>query len=149
MGLVLLIPAVAAWAFGRTFIFPSLGPSAYYLVVTRRQDHRLYHVIGGHLIGVSSGLASYWLLARHAIIEASSQPFSTEGLHLMASGVLSVVLTTALMRLLRVAHPPACATTLIVSLGLLSTVQDGFLIMIAVVVMAFGYRLLRRLEGMP
>ena len=146
---MLLIPAAAAWVFGRAFIFPSLGPSAYYLVVTRQQGHRLYHVIGGYLIGVCSGLASYWLLARHATIAASSQPFSTQGLHLMASGVLSVVLTTALMRLLRVAHPPACATTLIVSLGLLSTVQDGVLIMVAVVVMALGYRLLQRLERIP
>jgi hypothetical protein len=55
---LLLIPAFAAWATGRPFIFPSLGPSAFALavgedVVTARR------MIGGHAVGITSGLLAY------------------------------------------------------------------------------------------
>lgn len=148
VGLVLLVPALAAWIFGRTFIFPSLGPSAYYLVLTRQRGHRMRHVIGGHLIGLASGLAVYWLLVRHGALKAIDQsPLSIEGLRLITGGVLAVVITTVVMRWLRAEHPPACSTALIVALGLLSTPHDALFIMIAVVVMALGYRLLLHPES--
>lgn len=150
VGLVVLIPALAAWIFGRTFIFPSLGPSAYYLVVTRKQNHRMRHVLGGHLIGLAFGYAAYHLLVHHgAIMTIHLAPLSAEGLRLAAAGVLAVIATTAAMRLLRVAHPPACSTALIVALGLLPTPLDALLIMVSVLVMTLGYRLLVRLEAMP
>lgn len=141
VGLVLLVPAAAAWLSGHPFIFPSLGPSAYFLVVTRERAHRLLEVVGGHLIGVLAGLGAYGLLAHGVTIAAAQAPFSLAGLRLMASGVLSVVLTTAVMGLFRLTHPPACATTLIISLGLLPSALDGVYIMVAVVIMAVGYRL--------
>lgn len=140
VGLVLLVPAATAWVTGHPFIFPSLGPSAYFLVVTRSRAHRLHHVVVAHLIGVVAGLASYWAVATDITVAAASAPLSLADLRLIASGVLSVVLTTVGMKLFHVEHPPACATTLIISLGLLPTVQDGVFIMIAVVIMAIGYR---------
>lgn len=141
VGLVLVVPAATAWFSGHPFIFPSLGPSAYFLVVTRERGHALHEVIGGHLVGVVAGLASYWTLAAGVTVAVARDPMSLADLRLMASGVLSVVLTTIFMRVMRVAHPPACATTLIISLGLLPSVWDGVSIMVAVVVMALGYRL--------
>lgn len=141
VGLVLAVPAVTAWVSGSPFIFPSLGPSAYFLVVTRERGHALHEVVGGHLVGVVAGLVSYWGLAAGVTVAAAREPMSIADLRLVASGVLSVVLTTVLMRVLRVAHPPACATTLIISLGLLPRLMDGLFIMVAVVIMALGYRL--------
>ncbi|HEU0196419.1 MAG TPA: HPP family protein [Nevskiaceae bacterium] len=140
VGLVLLVPAATAWLTGNPFIFPSLGPSAYFLVATRERAHRLHHVIVAHLIGVIAGLASYWGLAAGVTVAAARAPVSLAALQLIASGVVSVVLTSAAMKLLHVEHPPACATTLIVSLGLLPSVSDGGFIMLAVVIMALGYR---------
>lgn len=144
VGLVMMVPAVAAWVFGSTFIFPSLGPSAYYLVVTRERGHLMRHVVGGHFIGLICGYIAYHLLVHHGALKAVDlAPFSQEGLRLALSGVLAVIATTALMRWLRsMSHPPACSTALIAALGLLPTLKDASFIMISVVVMAVGYRLL-------
>ncbi|ELY64831.1 hypothetical protein C492_04845 [Natronococcus jeotgali DSM 18795] len=43
-------------------------------------------------------------------------------------------------------HPPACATTLIVSLGLLSTFREGVLMIVAVVLLVAAHRLLLATE---
>ena len=59
----------------------------------------------------------------------------------MASGVVSIALTTAAMLAARANHAPACATTLIVSLGVLPGFLDGALIMAAVAGMFLTHRL--------
>jgi hypothetical protein len=56
------------------------------------------------------------------------------------SAVVSVILTTAFMLIAHATHSPACATTLIVSLGLLPGVTDGMLIMTAVTGMFLVHR---------
>jgi hypothetical protein len=60
--------------------------------------------------------------------------------------VLSVGLTTVIMLLTDTSHSPACATTLIISLGLLPTFMDGGLIMLAVAVMFLVQLLLPQLR---
>ena len=52
---LVLVPGVAAWVLGQPPIFPSLGPSAFVLVRDENED-RVRRVVGGHLIGVVSGL---------------------------------------------------------------------------------------------
>jgi hypothetical protein len=56
-------------------------------------------------------------------------------------------LTTAGMLVGRVQHAPACATTLIISLGLLPSVADGVIIMAAVTIMYGAYRILGVPDG--
>lgn len=143
VGVVLAVPALAAWLLGRPFIFPSLGPSAYFLVATHPQAHRWQHVLGGHALGAASGYVCYHLLAAHgALMTAHPAPLSMQALRLIGSGLAAVVLTTALMRLLHVVHPPACSTALIVGFGLLPTAGDALCIAAAVAVMTLSYRLL-------
>jgi hypothetical protein len=108
---LVLVPGVTAWISGLPLIFPSLGPSAFALVLDENED-RAWRVIGGHLIGVVSGLLAYHLLAHGLSLAALAPALSADGLRVVASGVVSVGLTTAVMSAARANHAPACATTL-------------------------------------
>lgn len=135
VGILLFIPAAAAFLSGQPFIFPSLGPSAFNLILNAPQENTARRVIGGHFAGVVSGLVCYKVLASGLTLAGSPYFFSTDMLRLSVSGLASVVLTTALMLVTKTEHSPACATTLIVSLGILSTGLHCFLIMVSVVLM--------------
>ncbi|MGO8688093.1 MAG: HPP family protein [Thermoguttaceae bacterium] len=137
---LVLVPGVAAWIIGQPLIFPSLGPSAFALVLDENEN-RARRVIGGHLIGVVSGLIAYHALAHGLSLAALAPAPSADGLRLVASGVVSIALTTAAMLAARANHAPACATTLIVSLGVLPGFLDGALIMAAVAGMFLTHRL--------
>ncbi len=137
---LVLVPAVAAWVLGRPLIFPSLGPSAFALVLDENEN-RVRRVVGGHLIGVLSGLFAYHVLAHGLSLAALWPALSADGLRIAASGVVSIALTVTLMSAARANHAPACATTLIVSLGVLPGLVDGVLIMAAVTGMFLTHRL--------
>lgn len=140
--LLVLVPGLVAWLFGRPLIFPSLGPTAFALV-RNANENRAWPVIGGHLIGVVSGLIAYYGLAGGLSLDALATAYSTDGLRIVASGVLSIALTTWGMLTARASHAPACATTLIVSLGVLPGFVDGLLIMAAVLCMFLVHRAIR------
>jgi hypothetical protein len=135
VGFLLCLPAAIAWFTGRPFIFPSLGPSAFSLVNDEEGRHSARTVIGGHVIGVAGGLFAYHLLADGFALSQIPVSLSAPLLRLAASGILSVAVTTAGMLAARMQHPPACATTLIVSLGLLPTFWDAIFIIAAIAVM--------------
>ena len=121
-GLLFTVLGVIAWGSGQPFIFPSLGPTAFVLAFDRQSDRtRSYRVVGSHLIGGIAGLAAWVVVASGVPITATPPPFSVAGFRLAASATLSIVLTSWAMIATDTVHPPACATTLIVSLGLLST----------------------------
>jgi CBS-domain-containing membrane protein len=92
-------------------------------------------VVLAHVVGVVAGLLAYHLLGGGGVVTDRIAPFSPVGLRLAASSVLAIVLTVAGMLQFAVRHPPACATTLIVALGLLSTPFRGVLIVAAVLVL--------------
>ncbi len=133
IGLLLAVPALVAWLTGRPFIFPSLGPSAFSLVIDGDGEESARRVVGGHLLGVLGGLVAYHLVAQGVSLAHLPPQFSLSMLRLGASGVISVVLTSLGMH---------CATTLIVSLGVLSTVGDALYIMLAVSLMYALHRFL-------
>ncbi len=141
---LMFVPGLAAWLTGQPLIFPSLGPTAFALVFDRRENDAR-QVIGSHLIGVAGGLIAYHTLAQGLTLAALRPVFSMDGLRIVASGVLSIGLTTLAMAVLRLSHAPACATTLIVSLGVLPAVTDGVLIMVAVIGMFLIPRLIIRI----
>ena len=82
---------------------------------------------------------------------SSAPPLSTAGLRLAGSVTLSVVLTSWGMIATDTVHPPACATTLVVSLGLLSTSRRVGIIVVSVVALVAVHhgtrRLLERVTG--
>ena len=73
--------------------------------------------------------------------------------HLVASGICSIVLTSWGMIATDTNHAPACATTLIVSLGLLSTPPEVAVIAASIVVLVAFHQavlsLVHRVVGTP
>jgi hypothetical protein len=121
-GALFAVLGAIAWGTGRPFVFPSLGPSAFLLAADpRRENGRPARIVGGHLIGGVVGLGAWWLIAGGAALTATQPAFSPAGFRLAASATASVVATSWAMVATDAVHAPACATTLIVSLGLLST----------------------------
>ncbi len=137
---LVLVPGMAAWALGKPMIFPSLGPSAFALVLDGNENGA-WRVVGGHLVGVLSGLLAYHVIAHGLGLASLSPALGFDGLRIVASGTTSIALTVVGMWAARASHAPACATTLIVSLGVLPGLVDGMLIMSAVTGMFLTHRL--------
>ncbi|WP_380678919.1 HPP family protein [Salinigranum sp. GCM10025319] len=89
------------------------------------------------------GLVAYHALASGLLITTTTPAFAPSQLRLAASGVAAVVLTTAAMLRTDLVHPPACATTLIVALGLLSSIVEAGVVLASVVVLVGVHAALR------
>ncbi|MEJ2554238.1 MAG: HPP family protein [Gammaproteobacteria bacterium] len=146
-GAYVALLGLIAWGTGRPFIFPSLGPTAIALTLYPKANSARA-VLGGHLCGVIAGLLAYHVFASGLMVTSIHTPLSVNGLWLALSGALSVFLTPGSMLITRTVHAPACATTLIISLGLLPGIVDGGIIMTAVILLYGAHRLLRGIEGM-
>lgn len=135
-GLLIAVVGAFTWATGLPALFPSLGPSAFVLAMfpdSEASDAR--RVIVSHALGVAAGLLTYHLFAAGIVVTGQIAPLSVAGFRLAVSSVGAIVLTVTGMLHLGVRHPPACATTLIVSLGLLPGFFNGVLIVVAVIVL--------------
>jgi hypothetical protein len=144
--------SIIAWALGAPFIFPSLGPTAYILAFDQKRSHSARVVIGGHACGILGGLVSYYLVVDPYSLLLLSEAVSTPGIFLGLGAVLSIAITTFLMLMFQVSHPPACATTLIISLGILPYWYDGLVILIAVVILYYVYWVYQKITsdlGLP
>ena len=140
-----------AWGSGQPFLFPSLGPSAYLLATgDNPRAEGSYHVIGGHAVAAGAGLVTYLLLADGLIVTdafEAGEPFSTDVGRLVLSGIAAMVLTTVGMLWSQTNHPAACATTLIVALGLMSTVVEVFVIVVSVsILVGFHETVVQRIQ---
>jgi CBS domain-containing membrane protein len=139
--------ALLALITGSPFVFPSLGPTAYlFFFSPLAETSSPRNAILGHAIGLICGYAAF------ALTTASSPPFAMHaGVHgpRVLAAALSLSATGAFMVLLRVSHPPAGATTLIVSLGIISQPKDLVIIEIAVVLLTAQALAINRLAGVP
>lgn len=147
--LFILVLSLIAWALGTPFIFPSLGPTAYILAFDRKRSHSARVVIGGHACGIIGGLISYYLVVDPNNLLMLTEAISTPGIFLGAGAVLAIAISTFLMLLFQVSHPPACATTLIISLGILPYWYDGIIILIAVVILYYTYWVFQKMTSDP
>jgi CBS domain-containing membrane protein len=96
------------------FVFPSLGPTAYLFFFTPLAESASpRNAVLGHAIGLLCGFAAYKVTGMHAFPEGFSGEVYWP--RILASA-LALSLTGAVMVLLHVNHPPAGATTMIVSL---------------------------------
>ncbi len=115
------------------FVFPSLSPTAYlFFFSPLAEASSPRNTILGHAIGLICGYAAF------AITAGLGPPFATHGgVHAprVLAAALSLSGTGALMALFRVSNPPAGATTLIVSLGIISHPKELVVIEIAVILL--------------
>src|SRR5215471_16625838 len=127
------IMAFAALVTGQPFIFPSLGPTAFLLFYTPLVPAASpRNTVIGHLIGA---LAGYLALVMFDLTQHAPAPLEGVSTASIGAAALSLGLTSGMMVWLRVPHPPAGATTLIVSLGILRTPAQIAVLMLAVVLL--------------
>lgn len=128
------------------FVFPSLGPTAYLLFFSplgRTSSPR--NTIFGHAVGLLCGYVAF------VATGAGALPF---GAHpgvfwpRILAAALSLSATGAFMVLLDVSHPPAGATTLIVSLGIISKPRELAIIEVAVFLLVAQALAINRLAGL-
>lgn len=139
------IMSVAALITGAPFIFPSLGPTAFLLFYTPMLPASCpRNTLGGHAIGAAAG---YLSLVLFGLTENAAA--LVEGVHLnrVGAAALSLGLTSGLMVWARVPHPPAGATTLIISLGILTQPEDLVVLMVAVALLVVQAYVINRAAG--
>ena len=139
--------ALLALVSSNPFVFPSLGPTAYLLFfspLSKASSPR--NTILGHAIGLTCGYLAF------VVTGAGALPF---GVHpgvfwpRVLAAALSLSATGAFMVLLEISHPPAGATTLIVSLGIISKPRELVIIEAAVCLLVVQALLINRLAGLP
>lgn len=130
---------------GEPFVFPSLGPTAFllfYTPLTPAASPR--NTLAGHAIGAAAG---YLALAVFGLLhDPPALATSVTAARAGAAG-LSLGLTSGAMVWAGVPHPPAGATTLIVSLGILREPDQLAVLMVAVVLLVAQAFAINRLAG--
>lgn len=137
--------AAAALVTGAPFIFPSLGPTAFLLFQTPLLPAACpRNALGGHAIGAAAGYLALVLFGL-----SDNAPALVEGVawSRVGAAALSLGLTSGAMVWARVPHPPAGATTLIVSLGILREPWQLGVLMIAVLLLVAQGFIINRLAG--
>jgi len=144
--------AIAAMAFvayvtGEPFVFPSLGPTAFLLFYTPLQPASSpRNTLGGHAIGAAAG---YLALVVFGLTDAAPALATEVTGARVGAAALSLGLTSGAMVWARVPHPPAGATTLIVSLGILREPEQLAVLMVAVALLVVQGFAINRLAGIP
>ncbi|MDQ3856639.1 MAG: HPP family protein [Chloroflexota bacterium] len=143
--LSIALMAIVALVTRAPFIFPSLGPTAFLFFYTPTAPPASpRNTICGHLIGALAGWLSLLIFGLTAAPPAIATGVSWPR---VGAAALSLGLTGGLMVLRKVPHPPAGATTLIVSLGIMPHLWQIPVLMTAVVLLTGQAFLINRLAG--
>jgi CBS-domain-containing membrane protein len=139
------IMAIVAVVTGSPFIFPSLGPTAFLFFYTPTAPTASpRNALIGHTIGVVAGYFS--LVVTGLTMAGPAYAVGVTWPRVIAAA-LSLGLTSGLMVLLKAPHPPAGATTLIISLGILTQPRQLIILLLAVVVLTVQAFVINRLAG--
>lgn len=138
--------SLVALATGVPFVFPSLGPTAFlFFFDPKAPSASPHHAMVGHAIGIVCGYGSLLLFnLEHA---GSALALGVDGRRVLAAA-LSLAATGALMILFKAAHPPAGATTLIISLGAIAKPSHLVVIEAALLLLVLQAIAINRLAGL-
>lgn len=140
----ILVIGLAAWATHEPWVFPSLGPTAYLLFAAPMSAQASpRNVICGHFIGIVAGVLAVFVFGLYGDGPNLDDPSAAR----VGAVTLALALTLGVMTWLHVPHAPAGATTLIVALGLLHTLQDYVVMMVAVVALVVVGYVINRIHG--
>lgn len=122
VGLLSLVVLAVSGAIGMLlttpWLFPSLGPTVMVLFGTpREKTARPLDAAVGHGVGIVAGVACLFLFGMNGKPSAVEAGLS---LGYVLGGALSVAITAFVLHALKLQHPPAGATTLIISLGVIA-----------------------------
>jgi CBS-domain-containing membrane protein len=141
------VSGLAAWGFDEPLLFPSLGATAFLIFETPTAEVGTpRNTIIGHAVAIACAvfaMAVFGLLGDPSAFE--------EGVTFARAlaVALCVGLTGGVLRLLRAAHPPAGATTIIVGSGLLAEADQIAAVAVGVVLVTLAGWLLNRALGVP
>jgi CBS-domain-containing membrane protein len=139
---LLCVAGFVALGAHQTLLFPSLGPTAMlFFARPLPPECTVRNVIVGHWVGILTGLAMLEIFGLRALPSAVTHGLDASR---VVAAALSVAITATVLRLIRSPHAPAGASTLIVSLGLLTTDKQLLMMGASVVLVAvagFGLNL--------
>lgn len=127
------------------FIFPSVGASAFilfYRPLVAAASPR--NVLLGHTIGVLTGWASLWMFGLLGAPSAFDAGMDTMR---VAATAVGMGLACAMMVWMRAAHPPAAATSLLVSMGLISSLWHLPLLLAGASILVLQALVMHRIAG--
>jgi hypothetical protein len=143
--LLLLVVGVLGVLVGRPWLGPSIGPSAVLIaMLPAHPTARGWNTLVGHLGGLLVGFAAVVLVG--AVNEPVVLVTGILTWPRVAAAVIAVGLTVALGILTRSSHPPAAATTLLVALGSVATLERSLALLVGVAIVAVLGEGLRRLR---
>jgi CBS-domain-containing membrane protein len=145
--LAIALSGLWAWAVKQPLLFPSLGATAFLIFETPMAEvGSPRNTIIGHTVGVAAGVLAilmFGLWNAHSVYITGMTP---QRLGAMA---VAVALTGGVLRVIRSAHPPAGATTIIVASGLLATPKQLADVLVGVALLTAAGWILNRLMGVP
>ncbi|MFL5776452.1 MAG: HPP family protein [Chloroflexota bacterium] len=142
---ILLVVGAFGVAVGRPWLGPSLGPSAVLVAMTpAHPSARGYNTLVGHVGGLLAGFAAV------VLVGAVNEPVVlTTGILTwprVAAAVIAIALTILVGIAARASHPPAAATTLLVALGTVATLDSSLALIAGVALVALLGEVVRRLR---
>jgi CBS domain-containing membrane protein len=139
--------ALLAMVWRVPLVFPSLGPTAFLLFASPDVPSACpRNTLCGHAIGILCGYGALWLTG---LQHAPSAMLEGVNLARVVAAALSLASTGALMILFGVVHSPAGATTLIISLGIITRPLHLMAIEAAVALIVIQALVTHRLRGIP
>jgi CBS-domain-containing membrane protein len=145
--LTILLSGGLAWLLDEPLMFPSLGATAFLFFETPMAEVASpRNTVIGHY--VAAAVAYVWLTV-FGLVDAPSALEAGFTSERAAAVALSVAFTGGILRLIRAAHPPAGATTVIVSAGLLTSGGEMLALFAGVALLTVAAGILNRLLGVP
>ena len=146
---LLAISLSGLWALivKRPLLFPSLGATAFLIFETPMAEvGSPRNTMIGHTVGVAAGALS---LVLFGLWNSPSVYVTGMTAPRIGAVALAVALTGGVLRVLRSAHPPAGATTIIVASGLLARPAQLLDLLVGVLLLTAAGWSLNRLFGVP
>jgi hypothetical protein len=141
------ISGLVAWGLDEPFLFPSLGATAFLMFETPLAEvSSPRNSVIGHMVGAAVAFFWLWVFGLIDMPSAIQDGFTGER---VAAIALSLAFTGGILRLVRAAHPPAGATTVIVALGLLDTGHQMIILAIGVLLVVIPAGIINRMLGVP
>lgn len=134
-GLITFLVGLFSILIGQPFLLANLGPTVYLQAAyPNNPSSRFVNVVVGHIVGIIAGFIG------GILFDAVNDPVvlvdkTLTGARLGAA-VAGIILTILVTLLLKVAHPPAAATTLLVASGSIQTNTDYLNLIIGILIIA-------------